>query len=1514
MKTSSIRKHLSYAGAAVALCGLALAARAQYSNMVMSLNPILYYHLNDTTPVPGSLWTNVGTAGLVGTLFGLNAPFFQEPGALPAEPNSYAAGFDGISMCAIVPYSRAIDPSKGNPQAPFTVEGWFNPDTGAPPAAGAVVSCVDMGTAPNGWILFQDATVGWRWNLYANAVSVAQVSSGSNNLPEGGIFYHLALVWDGTNASMYTNGVAVAPPTPVPLFMPEGPSWFTSIGIMYSNSAFAFPWGGNAQEVAFYTNALSASNILAHYKNGTNASPTQPYEGLVMALNPLLYYRLGDPAYTDPTPGVLPPPFQPGQPLAENLGSLGTNYDATYEAGTVAGVPGLPYPGFGTNSHAVEFDGVADTVDFSGLAIPPLQTVTNANNFTFTCWFYNNSLQNRNGESPSFIGDALWWQWNGSSDSSGLWFDQMSGLGLMWDNNYFESPLTPGSETNAVFPEVPVSDWSFLAAVYTPASVTIYVNDVSYSISGVNAPRNFSLDPITVGTYYSGGVVNGLMQEVAMFTNALTAAQIQSLYNAAQVPPQIFSLTYTPPPAEDYEGQTVTFSAWTSGTILEWLHNGLPLTNQTGTNLVLTNVQTNNSGNYAVVVTGTYGTVTSSVVTLDVLTGPPVIVQQPTPETTLYVGGGATFTVSALGNLPLSYQWQFNGAPISGATNTSLTLAVLVPTNSGSYNVVITNSLGTNTSSNAVVTVIGVSTNAHYVSAMVSLGPTDYWQMNETSGSNAYDYIGGNTGIIAGGSGGITVGVPGAGYPGLEAGNTAYEFNGNGWVATPVLISGTEGTFTALVNVTPGAPLSLPGIMMARIGTSGSGVESGLGLYYAGSGNGDLYYNWGNASDTWGWSLPASGQGLSCGTGVWCFVVLSVGQNQTVIYVDNGSGSGLLSETNYVASSPVVANGPLLIGKETTASAFAGEIQEAAYFNRALSAAEVTALDHALFSSAPFGAPQILFQPVSQSVPLGTAASFTVTVVGDLPLTYQWQLNSNTIPGATGQTLVIPSVEATNVGYYQVTVSNAIGVALSQPARLVTMTGPPLIIQQPTPETTLYAGVSATFTVLAFGTLPLSYQWQYNDTPISGATNSSLTLTGLLFTNSGNYNVVITNSLGTNTSSNAVLTVIGVSTNAHYASAMVSLLPSNYWRLNETSGMNAYDYVGGMTGTIAGSAGGITVGVPGAGYPGLEAGNTAYEFNGSGWVATPVLISGTEGTFTALVNVTPGASQYLPGIMMARIPPLNTGLESGFGLYYAGAGNGDVYYTWNNASDTWGWTLPASGAGLSCGTGVWCFVVLSVGQDQTVIYVDNGSGLLSETNEVPSQNAVANGPLLIGDEVTAYALKGDIDEAAYFNRALSPAEVTALDHALFSSAPFGAPEIVVPPASQSVVPGAAASFTVRAVGDVPLSYQWQLNSNNIPGATGQTLVIPSVEATNVGYYQVTVSNSTGVVVSQPAQLVVLAFTFTRSGSTLTLNWPEGTLLSATNLAGPWTSVVGASPPSSQVTMTNGQEMFFRILW
>jgi endonuclease/exonuclease/phosphatase family metal-dependent hydrolase len=97
---------------------------------------------------------------------------------------------------------------------------------------------------------------------------------------------------------------------------------------------------------------------------------------------------------------------------------------------------------------------------------------------------------------------------------------------------------------------------------------------------------------------------------------------------------------------------------------------------------------------------------------------------------------------------------------------------------------------------------------------------------------------------------------------------------------------------------------------------------------------------------------------------------------------------------------------------------------------------------------------------------------------------------------------------------------------------------PPTITQQPA-STSAIEGGAATFAVTASGAAPLSYQWWFNSNPIPGATNPTLTLTGLTTNAAGWYSAIVTNAAGVTNSGGATLTVLqpnasGTLTLVHY--------------------------------------------------------------------------------------------------------------------------------------------------------------------------------------------------------------------------------------------------------------------------------------------------------------------------------------------------------------------------------------------
>jgi hypothetical protein len=170
-----------------------------------------------------------------------------------------------------------------------------------------------------------------------------------------------------------------------------------------------------------------------------------------------------------------------------------------------------------------------------------------------------------------------------------------------------------------------------------------------------------------------------------------------------------------------------------------------------------------------------------------------------------------------------------------------------------------------------------------------------------------------------------------------------------------------------------------------------------------------------------------------------------------------------------------------------------------------------------------FGQPIITTQPQSQTNVAGTDATFSVAATGTPSLNYQWQFHSSTLANQTNTTLVLTNVQTANAGSYTVVVTNREGAVTSLVATLAVMV-PPTVTKQPTKQSASL-GASVTFSVLAAGTAPLSYQWRFNEVDLPGKTNTSLVLKNLQLSNAGDYAVVVTNVAGSVTSQIAHLEV-----------------------------------------------------------------------------------------------------------------------------------------------------------------------------------------------------------------------------------------------------------------------------------------------------------------------------------------------------------------------------------------------------
>jgi hypothetical protein len=176
--------------------------------------------------------------------------------------------------------------------------------------------------------------------------------------------------------------------------------------------------------------------------------------------------------------------------------------------------------------------------------------------------------------------------------------------------------------------------------------------------------------------------------------------------------------------------------------------------------------------------------------------------------------------------------------------------------------------------------------------------------------------------------------------------------------------------------------------------------------------------------------------------------------------------------------------------------------------------------------SVPAIAPSITSGPNDISVQIGQRAEFNVVANGTAPMTFQWSKDSSAIPGATASSYVIASAQLNDAGNYTVVVRNSAGQATSRLAKLAVIQAAtaPLISAQPT-SLNLVEGQTATFTVVASGTAPLTYQWQRDRVNIPGATGTVFKINSVSTSDSGSYSVLVSNTAGSVSSDFVALSV-----------------------------------------------------------------------------------------------------------------------------------------------------------------------------------------------------------------------------------------------------------------------------------------------------------------------------------------------------------------------------------------------------
>jgi uncharacterized lipoprotein YddW (UPF0748 family) len=484
-------------------------------------------------------------------------------------------------------------------------------------------------------------------------------------------------------------------------------------------------------------------------------------------------------------------------------------------------------------------------------------------------------------------------------------------------------------------------------------------------------------------------------------------------------------------------GGQADFNVTATGTTplaYQWFANSNPLAGATRSALALTNVQTTTAATYFVRVTNSFGISNSATVFLTVTGAPPVVLASPQSQTAV-AGNNATFSVSAGGSTPITYQWWGAGSQV-GDSSPTLVLSNVQPSQAGSYYVRLTNAYGAATSSVALLTVnFALSTPANGAGT-VTRNPA---QASYASGSL------------------VTL----TANPAANANFVDWSGDASG-VDNPLTVRVTNN-LTVVANFSEGATVA--DIIIDNTNAQASFYGSWSTGTNPGKYGPDYRYSFGSLAGVSNAlfvpNLPVEGK-----YDVYIWYV--EGSNRATnapwtIYWNGGT------ETCYVNQQTGGAQWVKIASARTFAAGTNGYVRLS---NQIGVSNKVVMADAVRF--AYVAPPFIATGPQSQSVVAGQDALFGVSAFGAEPLSYLWKKNGNALAAPNAPAFAIPDARFGDAGNYSVTVSNYLGSVSLGNASLAVL---PVEIQS--------------FTALTNGRRSFQINWASSNTVIQASSDFS---------------------------------------------------------------------------------------------------------------------------------------------------------------------------------------------------------------------------------------------------------------------------------------------------------------------------------------------------------------------------------------------------------------------------------------
>lgn len=922
-------------------------------------------------------------------------------------------------------------------------------------------------------------------------------------------------------------------------------------------------------------------------------------------------------------------------------------------------------------------------------------------------------------------------------------------------------------QSSAGLPVIVTQPASQTAGLGGTAAFAVTVNSataVTYQWNKDDLPLDGETSDTLVLTDINADDIGAYTVTVTNAVGSVTSSSAQLIVNG--LPPVISA---SPVSQTVFAGNAATFSVAATGSptlAYQWRKNGSALANgsniagATSTTLTISNAQAADVASYDVVVTNSVSSVTSAAATLGVFAAAPTITAQPTAQTAT-LGGTATLTVAAKGTAPLGYQWRKNGTAITTnatATSASLVIAGVQASDDANYDVVVSNGIGLPVTSNSVHLTVSTSSDL-------------YWNFSAGNGVPASGVPSGATVSALTSNNNLgTVSAPftnasvSSGYTGASG-----TFNAGAAARVGALNTAADGSAYFEFTITPGLGQQVV-VSAFSFGSRSTGTGPQAYAVYSSTNNYATALASGTLLANSSWALQNAAIGTVTGA-----------TNTPVtfrIYGYNGAGSPSSGTINWRIDDLKVATAIV------TAAATAPAVVSTAPANGATGVAQNTSITVNFNQPVSVGSGWFTIASATNGTVAATVTggptSFTLTPPVSFPAG-----DNVTVTILAGQVTDLASGTLHPIANYATSFSTALPVA-------------PTITTQPVAQSAAI-GDTASFTVAASGSAPLTYQWRKNGTPITGnatATSAILTLTNLQPGDAGNYDVVVTNSVNSVTSNAAALTVTAAAPGAVY-----------------------WDF---------------TTATPTSGLPGDVTGGLVTQNNNNGTTTMLTTTSASSGYTGASGAYNAGAA--------ARIGPLNP------------AANGSAYFefTFTPAAGQQLLMTALSFGSRSTSTGPQAYAIYT-SVDGYAAPIASGTLLNNSawTLQSPAISAVtgaANTPVT----VRLYGYNGTgSPSASTANWRIDDLKVTVATLLV----PV-APSIVTPPSSQTVTAGDNVTFSVLADGTAPLSYQWRKNGNPIAGANASTLTLAGILTDAAGSYDVVVTNSVSFVTSSAATLTV----------------------------------------------------------